>query len=52
MIAVDTNVILRFLLQPVDTNNPKWQVDRAEEIINQADKVFIADIVLWKWNGF
>lgn len=46
MIAVDTNVILRFLLQPVDTNNPKWQVDRAEEIINQADKVFIADIVI------
>lgn len=46
MIAVDTNVLLRFLLQPVDTNNPKWQVDRAEEIINQADQVFIADIVI------
>lgn len=46
MIAVDTNVILRFLLKPVDANNPKWQVEQAEELINQADKVFIADIVI------
>ncbi|MDP3839538.1 MAG: PIN domain-containing protein [Methylococcales bacterium] len=46
MIAVDTNVILRFLLKPIDSNNPKWQVEQAEDIINQADKVFISDIVL------
>lgn len=46
MIAVDTNVILRFLLKPVDSRNPKWQVEQAERIINQADKVFISDIVI------
>lgn len=46
MIAVDTNVILRFLLKPTDSNNPKWQIEQAESIINQADKVFISDIVL------
>ena len=46
MIAVDTNVILRFLLKPVDDNNPKWQVEQAERIINRADKVFISDIVI------
>lgn len=46
MIAVDTNVILRFLLKPIDSNNPKWQVEQAESIINQADKVFISDVVL------
>jgi predicted nucleic-acid-binding protein len=46
MIAVDTNVLLRFLLKPIDGNNPKWQVDVAEATINQAEKVFIANIVL------
>ncbi len=46
MIAVDTNVILRFLLKPVDSRNPKWQVEQAERFINQADKVFISDIVI------
>lgn len=46
MIAVDTNVLLRFLLNPIDGNNPKWQVDVAEATINQAEMVFIANIVL------
>ncbi len=46
MIAVDTNVILRFLLKPVDSHNPKWQVEQAERVINQADKVFISDVVI------
>lgn len=46
MIAVDTNFLLRFLLKPIDGNNPKWQVDTAEATINQAEKVFIANIVL------
>jgi len=46
MIAIDTNVLLRFLFQPVDTQNPKWQVDRAEAVINQANKVFISAIVI------
>jgi len=39
MIAIDTNVLLRFLFKPIDTKNPQWQVDRAETIINQAEKV-------------
>jgi len=46
MIAVDTNVLLRFLFKPVDARNPYWQVDRAETVINQADKVFVSTIVL------
>jgi predicted nucleic-acid-binding protein len=46
MIAVDTNVLLRFLFKPVDGNNPKWQVDISEALINQSDKVFIASIVI------
>jgi predicted nucleic-acid-binding protein len=46
MIAVDTNVVLRFLLKPVDSQNPKWQVEQAERVINQAGKVFISDIVI------
>ena len=46
MIAVDTNVLLRYLFKPIDKNNPKWQVDVAEALINQADKVFIASIVI------
>lgn len=46
MLAIDTNVLLRFLFQPVDTKNPKWQVDRAQAIINQADKVFVSSIVI------
>lgn len=46
MIAADTNVILRFLLKSVDSHNPRWQVEQAERVINQADKVFISDIVI------
>lgn len=46
MIAVDTNVLLRYLFQPVDAKNPQWQVDRAETVINQADKVFVSTIVI------
>lgn len=56
MIAVDTNVLLRFLLKPQDQNNPAWQVEKAEEIINRAEKVFIADIVIaeleWILEGY
>ena len=46
MIAIDTNVLLRYLFKPVDAKNPQWQVDRAETVITQADKVFISSIVL------
>lgn len=46
MIAIDTNVLLRFLFKPLDKNNPQWQVEKAEEIINSADKVFISLIVI------
>jgi predicted nucleic-acid-binding protein len=46
MIAIDTNVLLRFLFKPIDSHNPKWQVDAAEAVINQADKVFIPSIVI------
>jgi predicted nucleic-acid-binding protein len=46
MIAIDTNVLLRFLFKPVDAKNPQWQVDRAEAVINQANKVFVSSIVI------
>jgi predicted nucleic-acid-binding protein len=46
MIAIDTNVLLRYLFKPIDAKNPQWQVDRAETVIHQADKVFISSIVL------
>jgi predicted nucleic-acid-binding protein len=46
MIAIDTNVLLRFLLKPAGSNNPKWQVELAEAVINQADKIFISAIVI------
>lgn len=46
MIAVDTNVLLRFLLKSIDRANPKWQVEVAEEIINNAERVFVSDIVI------
>jgi predicted nucleic-acid-binding protein len=46
MIAIDTNVLLRFLFKPVDNRNRKWQVDVAEALINKADKVFISSIVI------
>jgi predicted nucleic-acid-binding protein len=46
MIAVDTNVLLRFLLRPVDKGNPDWQVEAAQEVIRKADEVFVSDIVV------
>ncbi|MFA5983736.1 MAG: hypothetical protein WC782_06940 [Methylococcaceae bacterium] len=46
MIAIETNVLLRFLFKPVDSKNPKWQVDAAEPLVNSADKVFISSIVI------
>ncbi len=46
MIAVDTNVLLRYLLEPLDARNPSWQAQAARQIIDQADKVFVSDIVL------
>ena len=46
MIAIDTNVLLRYLIKPIDQNNPKWQVEQAEEIIEKAEKVYISSIVI------
>ena len=46
MIAVDTNVLLRYLLAPVDARNPPWQARVAAETINSADSVYLSDIVL------
>lgn len=46
MIAIDTNVLLRYLLEPSDPLIPNWQVIVAREIIDKANEVFISDIVL------
>lgn len=46
MIAVDTNVLLRYLLEPLDRHNPQWQVVAAKQVIEKEEKVFVADIVL------
>ena len=46
MIAVDTNVLLHYLLQPVDSHNPDWQTQKAVGLIHSADSVFLSDIVL------
>ncbi|WP_257264729.1 PIN domain-containing protein [Endozoicomonas sp. ONNA2] len=46
MIAVDTNVLLRYLLEPTDVRNPAWQATAAVATINSADSVFLSDIVL------
>jgi len=46
MIAVDTNVLLRYLIEPLDISNPSWQVLKAKEVIHKSDNVFISDIVL------
>ncbi|WP_257263758.1 hypothetical protein, partial [Endozoicomonas sp. ONNA2] len=40
MIAVDTNVLLRYLLAPIDARNPPWQARVAAETINFAGHVF------------
>ncbi|MGI9304632.1 MAG: PIN domain-containing protein [Gammaproteobacteria bacterium] len=46
MVAVDTNVLLRYLLEPLDERNPKWQVVAARDVIEKADAVFVSDIVV------
>lgn len=46
MIAVDTNVLLRYLIQPLDIRNPSWQHKAAVNLIDGADHVYITDIVL------
>lgn len=46
MIAVDTNVLSRYLLEPLDSRNPQWQVLAARQVIEKEEKVFISDIVL------
>ena len=46
MIAVDTNVLLRYLLEPLDRRNPQWQVLAARQVIEKEEKVFVSDIVL------
>ena len=46
MIAVDTNVLLRYLLEPLDKRNPQWQVLAAKQVIEKEERVFISDIVL------
>lgn len=46
MIAIDSNVLLRYLLHPIDSNNPRWQAETAESLVNASEKVFISNIVL------
>lgn len=46
MIAVDTNVLLRYLLQPRDARNPQWQNVAATQLIDGAAKVLVTDIVI------
>lgn len=46
MIAVDTNVLLRYLLEPLDRDNPGWQTQKAIDTIHSAECVFLSDIVL------
>ena len=46
MIAVDTNILLRYLLEPIDTHNPNPQNIAARRLIDQADKVYISNIVV------
>ena len=46
MIAIDTNVLLRYLLEPVDQHNPHWQALAAKQVVDKANEVYISDIVL------
>ena len=46
MIAVDTNVLLRYLIEPLDSRNPQWQVLAARQVIEKEEEVFISDIVI------
>jgi predicted nucleic-acid-binding protein len=42
----ETNVLLLYLLEPVDQHNPHWQAIAAKRAIERANEVFISDIVL------
>ena len=46
VIAVDTNVLLRYLLQPRDSRNPEWQNVAATQLIDRTERVFISDVVV------
>lgn len=46
MVAVDTNVLLRYLIEPLDSRNPQWQVSAARQVMEKEEKVFISDIVI------
>lgn len=46
MIAIDTNVLLRYLLAPTDRKNPQWQTEQATQLIQSAKHVYLSDIVL------
>lgn len=46
MIAVDTNVLIRFLIAPSDRQNPAWQTEEATKLIRASDEVFLSDVVL------
>ena len=46
MIALDTSVLLRYLLEPVDQHNPHWQAIAARQLVDNANEGFISDIVL------
>jgi len=46
MIAIDTNILIRYLLEPVDQHNPHWQTIAAKQVVEKANEVFISDIVL------
>lgn len=46
MIAVDTNVLLHYLLQPIDDSNPPWQTQKAVQVIHSAENIFLSDVVL------
>lgn len=46
MIAVDTNVLLRYLIHPLDNRNPNWQHKAAMVLIDGAEQVYVTDIVL------
>lgn len=43
---VDTNVLLQYLIQPLDSRNPDWQHKAATKIIDVAEQVYVTDIVL------
>ena len=46
MIAVDTNILLRYLLEPLDARNPSKQVVAARQLIDHSEAVLITDVVI------